>query len=137
MLELNNVHFRGHVNDVRAIWEQNHLLVLPSRWEGLPLSLVEAMWCARPTVVTDVGGNAELCVDNETGFLAPAATVSSFSNALERAWERRQDWLHMGQAARARAEKQIPKDPVGDFCERLKTCASAKSRERVDSSVAR
>jgi glycosyltransferase involved in cell wall biosynthesis len=101
MLQVNNVHFRGHVNDIRAIWEQNHLLVLPSRYEGLPLALVEAMWCGRPAVVTDVGGNAELCVDSETGFVAPATTVSSFTDTLERAWERRKEWMHLGQAARA------------------------------------
>lgn len=122
MLQLKNVHFRGHVNDIRAIWEQNHLLVLPSRYEGLPLALVEAMWCGRPAVVTDAGGNAELCADNETGFVAPAATVSSFSHTLQRAWECRKEWLRMGQAARARIENQIPKDPIGQFCERLKSC---------------
>jgi glycosyltransferase involved in cell wall biosynthesis len=126
MLQLNNVHFRGHVNDIRAIWEQNHLLVLPSRYEGLPLSLVEAMWCGRPAVVTDVGGNAELCVDNETGFVAPAAALSSFTDTLQRAWERRKEWVHLGQAARTRAENQIPKEPVALFCERLKACAAAR-----------
>ena len=129
MLPLANVYFRGHVNDVRSIWEQNHLLVLPSRYEGLPLALVEAMWCGRPAVVTDVGGNAELCVDDETGFVAKAATVSSFADALERAWNRRNDWQHMGQAARIRVESQIPKDPVGVFCEQLTACATAKSLE--------
>ena len=128
MLQLNNVYFRGHVTDINAIWEQNHLLVLPSGYEGLPLALVEAMWCGRPAVVTDVGGNAELCVDNETGFVAPAATVSSFSHTLQRAWERRKEWPQMGQAARTRVENQIPKDPVALFCERLKVCA-AKSGE--------
>jgi glycosyltransferase involved in cell wall biosynthesis len=125
MLQLKNVHFRGHVSDITKIWEQNHLLVLPSRYEGLTLSLVEAMWCARPAVVTDVGGNAELCVDGETGFVAPAATVSSFAHALERAWERRTDWRRIGQAARTRVENQIPKDPVAFFCERLEACAIA------------
>jgi glycosyltransferase involved in cell wall biosynthesis len=128
-LQLNNVHFRGHVNDVGSIWQQNHLLVLPSRYEGLPLALVEAMWCARPAVVTDIGGNAELCLDDETGFVAPAATVSCFAHALERAWGRRKDWQHMGQAARIRVESQIPKDPVGVFCERLKACAAGQPRE--------
>lgn len=134
MLQVNNVHFRGHLNDVRRIWEQNHLLVLPSRYEGLPLALIEAMWCGRPAVVTDVGGNAELCVDNETGFVAPAATVSSFAQTLQRAWEQRKKWLHLGQAARSRVEKEIPRDPVGLFCERLKACASEQSRETPNQS---
>jgi len=113
---------------VMAIWEQNHLLVLPSRYEGVPLSVAEAMWCGRPAVVTDFGRTAELCVDNETGFIATAATVPSFNDALERAWERRDDWPRMGQAARERAEMQIPKDPVGDFCESLKACAAARAQ---------
>jgi len=126
-LQLANVHFRGYVADVRAIWEQNHLLVLPSRYEGVPLSLVEAMWCGRPAVVTDVGRTAELCVDNETGFIAPAATLSLFCNALERAWERRRDWAQMGQAARARAESQIPKDPISRFCGQLTSLAAPES----------
>ena len=81
------------------------------------------MWCGRPAIVTDVGGNAELCVDNETGFVAPAPTVSSLADTLQRAWERREDWQRMGQAARARAESQIPRDPIALFAEKLKSCA--------------
>jgi glycosyltransferase involved in cell wall biosynthesis len=129
MLRLNNVHFRGHVANVRAIWEENHLLVLPSRYEGLPLALVEAMWCGRPAVVTDVGGNAEVCVDGQTGFVAPATTLSSFSQAMQRAWDRRNEWPQLGHAARTLVENQIPKDPIALFCERLKGCGVAKSGE--------
>src|SRR5579859_4294452 len=51
------VAFRGQVGDIRAIWAESDLLVLPSRVEGTPLALVEAMLCGRPAVVTDVGGN--------------------------------------------------------------------------------
>lgn len=129
LLQLKSLRFRGHVTDIETIWEQNHLLVLPSRYEGLPLVLVEAMWCGRPAVVTDVGGNAELCVDGETGFVAPAPTLASFSHALERAWERRTEWQSLGQAARIRVESQMPKDPVAVFCERLSTCVTANSEE--------
>lgn len=124
MLQLKNVHFHGHVNDIRLIWEQNHMLVLPSRYEGLPLALVEAMWCGRPAVVTDVAGNSELCSDGETGFVAPSATLSSVAHTLQRAWERRTDWPRLGEAARARAESKIPKDPIGLFCARLIACAT-------------
>jgi len=123
-LPLNNAHFRGHIADVKAIWEHNHILVLPSRLEGIPLSLVEAMFCARPAVVTDVGGNAELCVDGETGFVAAAPAVSLLEQTLERAWNHRQEWQRMGTAARTRAERLIPNDPIGDFCNEILKCAS-------------
>jgi glycosyltransferase involved in cell wall biosynthesis len=121
-LRLNNVQFRGHIADVKAIWEQNHILVLPSRVEGLPLALVEAMFCARPAVVTDIGGNAELCVDGETGFVAAAPAVSILEHTLERAWNQRHEWQRMGTAARTRAERLIPNDPIGEFCSEILQC---------------
>ena len=67
------------------------MLVLPSRYEGLPLALVESMWCSRPAVVTEVAGNTEVCVDNETGLVVPVPTVPLLADTLERAWERRED----------------------------------------------
>ena len=119
MLELNNVHFRGYVNDVRAIWQHNHLLVQPSRYEGVPITVMEAMWCGRAAVVTNVGLMPELCVDGETGFVAQSATLPSLSEALKRAWDARTKWSLLGEAARARAERQVPKDPTALFYERL------------------
>jgi glycosyltransferase involved in cell wall biosynthesis len=127
MLQLDNVHFRGHVGDVQAIWRDHHILVLPSRYEGLPLVLVEAMWCGRPAIVTDVAGNAELCADGVTGFVASAPTPAAFDEALERAWVAREEWPRMGQAARCRVETLIPKDPIGVFCKRLISCISGTS----------
>jgi glycosyltransferase involved in cell wall biosynthesis len=124
-LQVKNVHFRGHVTDVRKIWEENHLLVMPSRYEGLPLALIEAMWCARPSVVTNAGGNAEICVDGETGFVAAAPAVELLDQALENAWNRVNDWEKMGNLARARVERLIPKDPIGNFCQQLKKCVKS------------
>lgn len=124
-LHLKNVNFCGHVNGVKTIWEENHILLLPSRFEGLPLALVESMWCARPSVVTDVGGNAELCLDEQTGFVAPAPTVKLFDQALERAWTQRNEWRDMGICARARAERFVPKDPVGSLSHQLTTLVEA------------
>ena len=118
-LNLKNVYFKGHVQDVSGIWAENQMLVLPSRYEGLPLTLVEAMWSARPAVVTDVGGNAEVCVDGETGFVAYAPTVKLLDEALERAWAQRAEWQLIGQAARRRIQQLVPKDPAGDFSKML------------------
>ena len=80
------VEFCGHVRDVRSIWADNHLLVMSSRSEGTPLALVEAMICARPAVVTDVGGHMEWVEEPATGFVAEAASARSLDVALERGW---------------------------------------------------
>src|SRR5262249_35194767 len=55
-LQVENICFHGHVTDVTEVWRQNHMLVLPSRYEGTPLALLEAMRCSRPAMVTDVSG---------------------------------------------------------------------------------
>jgi len=106
-----HVEFRGHVSDIRSLWEANHLLVLPSRAEGTPLALVEAMLCGRPAVVTDVGGNAEWIEDGKSGFVAGAATAKSFGAALERAWLARTDWEQMGIRARQSALHRFDRSP--------------------------
>jgi len=104
-----NVEFCGQVNDIRSIWEANHLLILPSRAEGTPLALVEAMLCGRPAVVTDVGGNAEWIEDGKSGFVAEAPTAKSFGRALERAWLAQAEWEKMGIEARSRALMKFDK----------------------------
>jgi glycosyltransferase involved in cell wall biosynthesis len=120
--ELKNVHFRGHVDDIGEVWKNNHLLVLPSRYEGLPLALVESMWYSRPAVVTDVGGNAEICLDGTTGFVAEAPTVRLLAQTMERAWNARQEWRKMGQNAHARVQELVPADPVQFFSKQLISC---------------
>jgi glycosyltransferase involved in cell wall biosynthesis len=91
--------FCGYVDDVRSIWRDNHLNVLASRNEGTPLSLVEAMLCGRPSVVSDVGGNAEWVTEPRNGFVAEAPSLRSFGAALERAWTARTDWEAIGKVA--------------------------------------
>ena len=109
----------GHVDSIEAIWTEHHALVLPSRHEGLPLALVEAMLCGRPAIVTDVGGNAELVSEGRTGFIASAPTVAEMDGALERAWANRDKWESLGHDARLAAQAYAPEDPVDDFARRL------------------
>ena len=119
-MELKSVNLMGHTHDVREIWAGNHILALPSRYEGLPLALVEAMWCARPAIVTDVGGNAELCVDGQTGFVAAAPNLASFSATLDSAWKMRNQWQEMGRTARTVVQVRIPTNPIDIFCGRIR-----------------
>ena len=58
------------------------VFVLPSRWEGLSLALVEAMGAGRAVVATDVGGNPEVVRDGQTGLLVPPNDAGALADAL-------------------------------------------------------
>lgn len=114
-----SIKFAGFTNDVAAIWNDHHGLILPSRCEGLPLVLVEAMLSGRVSIVTDVAGNREVVDDEKTGFLAAAATEDALDEALERAWQRRNDWPSIGGAAADRIRELVPESPANAFAELL------------------
>ncbi|MDQ3020512.1 MAG: glycosyltransferase [Bacteroidota bacterium] len=116
---LDKVNIAGHVNPLE-IWKQNHALVLTSRYEGLPLALVEAMLCGRTCIVTDVSGNPEIIIDNVNGFLAKAPKVEFVDEALERAWCRRTEWKELGVKAKEYIRTIIPRDPVEYFYNEIK-----------------
>jgi glycosyltransferase involved in cell wall biosynthesis len=118
-LKLEQVHFHGRVENVEEIWRQNHMLVLSSRFEGLPLAVVEAMLCGRPCLVTDISGNAELLRDGVTGFVASGPTVACVQEALERSWQQRAHWKSMGEAAANDVRNAVPHDPIERFAQRL------------------
>ncbi len=117
------VSFAGYVA-VDKIWRENHILLMPSRYEGMPLTIVEAMFCGRPVVATNVGGISELVKENLTGFLAEAAVAKCFADALERMWSERDRLEEIGMLAAASIREFVPKDPVGEFANKLRTLAN-------------
>ncbi|MFC1680372.1 glycosyltransferase [Pseudomonadota bacterium] len=92
-------HFAGHVTNIKEVWRDNHALVLPSRSEGMPLALVEAMLCGRAALVTDVAGMTELVDDEINGFVANGPDTRSVHECLSRLWHRRHQLDEMGRAA--------------------------------------
>jgi glycosyltransferase involved in cell wall biosynthesis len=127
-LQLTNVDFRGQSDDVEGIWAEHHALVLPSRFEGMPLVVVEAMLCGRPCVVTDVGGNRELVRDGINGFMAKAPTVELFDETMNRAWENRARLKEMGRIGAKDVRQFVSRDPGEDFARELATLAGDGNR---------
>jgi len=122
------VRVRGFESDIRKIWEEHALLVLPSISEGTPISLIEAQICGRAALVTRVDGNPEWVEEGKTGFLAEAPTVHHLRFALERAWENRHRWAEMGEAARAACLAKRDSDPAGTLLELLLKAAEREGK---------
>jgi len=123
LLGLNNVEFVGHQNNIEEIWSQHHALVLPSRFEGMPLTVLEAMLCGRPCIVTDVGGNRELVRDGINGFMAKAPTVELLDEAMNRAWESRARLKEIGRTAAKDVRQFVSRDPGEDLARELAALA--------------
>lgn len=113
-LEIQNIEFIGQIDNIENIWHNYHALILPSRSEGLPLSVVEAMASGRPVIVTNAGGTAEIVEDGVTGFVGKI-DYDMFDDAMERAWSNREDWRNIGQKAAAYIAQIVPKEPELEF----------------------
>lgn len=116
---ITNIIVHKHVDDISSIWREHHILLMPSRMEGQPIALTEAMCYKRPAIVTRVGGMDELISDEESGFIAEAATVRSIDEALERAWHKRTEWEQMGINAKRHIVEKHPADAVQYFIEQV------------------
>jgi L-malate glycosyltransferase len=105
------VFFRGQTENIRKLWETHQALVLPSRVEGTPLVLVEAMLCARPVIGTAIAGIPEWIRHGHNGFLADAPAANCFAAALETAWQQRSRWFKIGRTARQDALLLYDRNP--------------------------
>ncbi len=114
----------GFANDIEELWSRHHALLLPSRYEGSALALLEAMLCGRTAVATTIGRAGELLADNQTGFLAAAPTADLLDEALERAWQRRSEWRAMGTLAAQRIRATYSACPEADFASLLEQVAA-------------
>ena len=72
----------GARNDVARIMRHMDIFVLPSLAEGISNTILEAMASGLPVIATRVGGNGELVIENQTGFLAPPSEPESLVQRL-------------------------------------------------------
>ena len=93
----------GYRADVADVLAASDIFVLPSHFEGLPMSVIEAMLCGLPVVATDIRGPREQVVEGETGLLVPPATVGPLAAALRRLVQDPDLRGRLGASGRARA----------------------------------
>jgi glycosyltransferase involved in cell wall biosynthesis len=98
-----SVVFTGSRGDVADILPALDVFVLSSRYEGLPVSLLEAMASGVPPVATAVGGVPEVVTDGRDGLLVPAGQPAALATAIGRLLDDVDLRSRLGAAARERA----------------------------------
>lgn len=109
----------GWVDDPRSYLSTFDVYCLPSRFEGFPLAVVEAMLAALPIVACDVGSVAEAIQEGETGLLVPPEDDVALAGALRRLLYDRDLARRLGEQARSVAEDRFTADRMARAYENL------------------
>ncbi|MDC7230361.1 MAG: glycosyltransferase family 4 protein [Sphaerochaetaceae bacterium] len=78
----NRIHFLGFRTDIVSLLKQSDIFILSSLQEGLPRSLMEAMACGLPCVVSNIRGNVDLIEHNFNGYLCDPKKADDYANAI-------------------------------------------------------
>jgi glycosyltransferase involved in cell wall biosynthesis len=106
------IHWLGRRDDVPSLMKAADLLVLSSRWEGMPNVVLEAMAARRAVLATAVEGTTELVIPGETGWLVPPEDAESLASALIEACGDRARLRRFGENGRRRVEAEFLLDQM-------------------------
>lgn len=116
-----NVSFVGYIdqNALLRYYQNATLYVLPSYYEGLPTTILEAMSCGIPVVATAVAGTSAVIRDSENGFLVPPKDPEKLSEAIIKLVEDEKLRKEMGRNGREQVKKFYDWNVIADRIERL------------------
>ena len=115
------VHFLGRRTDVPAFMRISDTFVLPSRWEGFPITLLEAVGCGLPVIASDTYGNREIIRNGESGLLFENENPETLANALITALESKSRMSEMAGVAYQRVTTEYTEE---NMIEGLRACYS-------------
>lgn len=120
------VHFRGFIDPVADSLLDYDGFVLSSRWEGNPLSVMEAMMAGLPVICSRVGGIPELVDEGYTGFLVPPGDIQALYQRMKQFAESPELRKSMGTAARCHALRYFSARSMAESYLRLYDVSSGR-----------
>jgi len=121
------VKFLGWQNreELTQWYHRSNLFLFPSRHEGMPNAVLEAMSSGLPVVATRIAGSEELVLDGVTGLLVNAEDVDSLRDGLRRLIVEEKIRMQMGQASRQRVETEYSWENVArQYSEKLQAISN-------------
>ena len=100
----NQVLLEGITEDVYSRMAESDLFILPSSWEGMPMTVIEAMGTGLPVIAARVGGIPDMLRDGESGLLIDP-TPQALAQAIERLTKDEALRQHLGEEARKDAQR--------------------------------
>jgi glycosyltransferase involved in cell wall biosynthesis len=107
------VEFLGFRTDPVALVREADLVVLPSLWEGLSISLLEALALGKPVIATAIPSNIEVVGDSGCAVLVPPADPAALALAIGRLLDCQEERTSLSRAARRRYEAEFAADRMG------------------------
>jgi len=108
----NMVHFPGREVDVTERLAEFAAVLIPSRSEQMPMTLLEAMAAGRPVVAAGVGSIATIVDNAVNGFVVKAGNVNEMANALQRVLQNPEEAAKIGEEARAAVVERYSADAM-------------------------
>lgn len=102
----------GNRDNIEQLLSDFDIFVLPSLAEGISNTILEAMACGLPVVATKVGGNYELVVNAETGYLVASNDPAALADAIQKYLDDPDLRIKQGRVARSRIEKYFSMDKM-------------------------
>lgn len=102
----------GYQKDMVKIYQDSHIVILPSYREGMPKTLIEACAIGRAIITTDAIGCRECVDEGSNGLKVPVGSVKELTEALERLIQDSQLIINMGHQSRLKAENEFDVNDV-------------------------
>jgi glycosyltransferase involved in cell wall biosynthesis len=134
---VDSVEFLGWRTDIVDRLQQAWGFVLPSRWEGMPNALLEAMACGLPCIATRVSGSEDIIRDGVDGLLVEPEQPAELAEALRCVIQDTELAQRLGREGRAKVVRTYQLRHVVEQCVALYRCLLARDGGAVTSAAQR
>lgn len=87
----------GYRDDISELMRLSDVFVLPSKREGLNVSLMEAMSSGLPCIVSDIRGNRDLIKECQGGYLVEPNNIDAWESVIGQMWQKQESWSSLGE----------------------------------------